>query len=32
MGQNTLNQPDCRIFKLTKSPEQNDGKALFFAC
>ena len=32
MGQNALGLLDCRIFKLTISLEQNDGKAWFFAC
>ena len=31
MGQNALSQSDCKIFKLTISPEQNDEKARFFA-
>ena len=31
MDQNGLGQSDCRILKLTKSPEQKDEKAWFFA-
>ena len=31
MDQNALCQSDCRIFKLTISPEENDEKAWFFA-
>ena len=29
MGQNALGQSDCRIFKLTISPERNDEKTDF---
>ena len=32
MGQNALSQSDCRIFKLTISPEHGDEKAWFFVC
>ena len=32
MGQNALDQSDCRSFKLTISPEHKDEKAWFFAC
>ena len=32
MGQNALGQSDCRICKLTVSLEENDEKALLFAC
>ena len=32
MGQNALGQADCRIFKLTVSPEHNDEKAWFWVC
>ena len=32
MGENAFDQTDCRIFKLTISPEHNDEKAWFFAC
>ena len=32
MGQNSLSQSDCSIFKWTKSPEQINEIALFFAC
>ena len=32
IGQNALNQSDCKIFKLTLSLEQNDEKVWFFAC
>ena len=32
MGQNALGQSDCRICKLTISPEHKDEKAWFFAC
>ena len=32
LGQNALRQSDCRIFKLTISPEQIDETASFFAC
>ena len=32
MEQNVLNQSDCRIFKLTISPERKDEKAWLFAC
>ena len=32
MGQNTLSQSDCKIFKSTISLEQNDEKDWFFAC
>ena len=31
MGQNALDQSDCRIFEMTISLEQNDKKAWFFA-
>ena len=31
MGQNVLGQSNCRIFKLTASPEHNDEKGWFFA-
>ena len=31
LGQNSLGQSDCRIFKSTLSLEQNDEKAFFFA-
>ena len=30
MGINSLNQLDCRIFRLTISPEQSDEKNLIF--
>ena len=29
MGRSALGQWDCKIFKLTLSPEQNDKKSLF---
>ena len=32
MGQNAFGQSDCRIFKLTISPERKDKKDRFFAC
>ena len=32
VGQNFLNQSDCRIFKSTISPEEIDETASFFAC
>ena len=32
MGQNSLIQSNCRIFKSSVSLEENDGKAWFFAC
>ena len=32
MGQTTLGQSDCWIFKSTMSLEQNDEKGWFFAC
>ena len=32
MAQNSLGQSDCRIFKLTISPEHKNEKAGFFAC
>ena len=32
MGQNALDQSDCRIFKLTILLEQNDEKVWFFVC
>ena len=31
-GQNALSESDCRIFKLSFSPEQIDETASFFAC
>ena len=32
MGQNALGQSDCSIFKVTLSPEHNDGEVRFFGC
>ena len=32
IGQNSLSQPDCRISKLTISPEQIDATVSFLAC
>ena len=32
IGQNTLGQSYCKIFKLALSPEHIDEKALFLAC